>query len=312
MRDKMSGTARAVLGALALLAGPVAEAADTVPGPGVVRRDPAAAGLIPLADNLEKGASTVVAEVDGTKVTMGMVADRLREMPAEMVVLPSTVVYQMALEDLVNQRALAVKARALGMDKDPRVVRRIELATDHELARALALRVVGEMVTEDAVKRQYDQVYRDRPGAEEVQLRVIATRTESDATMVLSRLRSGASFGALAREYSVDPSGPATGGEIGYVRRDLLTPEIGAVAFALAPGQLAAYPVPSGGSWFVIEVEGRRQRSPPTLEEARWRVLGELNRAASEELLAKTRASVVVTDFGPSGGSGSAGAGPRK
>lgn len=62
-----------------------------------------------------------------------------------------------------------------------------------------------------------------------------------------------------------------------------------------------AFPVLSNGAWFLIKVECRRQRSAPSLTEARNQILGELNPAASQEVFARTRASVKVKDFGPTG-----------
>jgi peptidyl-prolyl cis-trans isomerase C len=49
----------------------------------------------------------------------------------------------------------------------------------------------------------------------------------------------------------------------------MLSPEIGSVMFALAPGQLTEYPVRSHAAWFIIRVKERRQSPAPTCEAAR-------------------------------------------
>ena len=59
------------------------------------------------------------------------------------------------------------------------------------------------------------------------------------------------------------------GGDLGYASFDALAPEIAPVIFALSPGQVSPYPVRSPAGWFVIRVEGRRQRGTPTFDEAR-------------------------------------------
>lgn len=275
-------------------------------------RDPAAATPAQTADQLEKSADTVVADVNGAPITLGMVADRLRAMPQAMGALPTGVLYQGALDALIEQRALAVKARELGLDKDPVTIRRITVATDQELGRALLRRIEPEMVTEEAVAKFYAATVAGKPGPEEVQFRVIATATEDEAVALSRRIAEGSGFADIARQYSVDPSA-AAGGEIGYARRDRLSPEIGAVAFALAPGQVTAFPVLSNGRWFIIQAEGRRQQSTPSLEESRSRLVAELNRAAGQEIFMKTRASVVVKDYGATGkqGSGDAASGKK-
>jgi peptidyl-prolyl cis-trans isomerase C len=278
---------------------PGAPPAPASPAP----RDPNSNSLAQLADQFEKSPNTVVADVNGTPITLGMVADRVRELPAKLSILTPAAVYKGVLDDLVQQRALAVKAKDLGLDKDPTTLRRIQEATDREMAQAMTRRILPELVTGKAVKDQYEATVAGRPGQEEVQFRVIATATEAAANDALAALRNGTDFSKLAHEVSKDPSS-LKGGEIGYARRDLLTPEIGAVTFALMPGQTTAYPVPSSGLWFVIQVEGRRQPGPPPLDAVREQIVGFLTRAATTEILHKSLAAVVVNDYGMTGMSG--------
>jgi hypothetical protein len=160
---------------------------------------PAVNGLLQLADQFDKSAGTIVADVSGTPITLGMVADRLRDLPPQLAVLPPTVVYKAALDDLIQQRALAIKARELGVDKDAVAQRHIGEATDHELARAMAQRILPELVTEKAIRGRYDAMFAGKPGPDEVRFRVIATATESAANDVLTALHNGAGSIQLQR-----------------------------------------------------------------------------------------------------------------
>jgi peptidyl-prolyl cis-trans isomerase C len=264
---------------------------------------PAVNSLMQLADQFDKSAGTIVTDVNGTPITLGMVADRLRDLPPQLAVLPPTVVYKAALDDLIQQRALAIKARELGIDKDAVAQRHIGEATDHELARAMVQRILPELVTEKAIKDRYDAMFAGKPGPDEVRFRVIATATEAAANDVLTALHNGADFDKLAHDESKDPSS-FNGGEIGYTRRDLLTPEIGAVAFALLPGQTTAYPVRSNGHWFIIQVQGRQQTAAPPLDAVREQIVAALTRQADAEISRKARAAVTVKDYGMTGTSG--------
>jgi peptidyl-prolyl cis-trans isomerase C len=261
---------------------------------------PASPSLADLAAQFDKSADTVVADVNATPITLGMVADRLRAFPEKFAALPATLVYKAALDDLIQQRALAVKAKVLGLDKTAATQRQIAEATDRVLGQALMRRVIPEMITEKAIENGYNATVAGKPGPEEVQFRVIATATDADAMIALDRLSHGVDFGTLARTVSKDPSA-LNGGEIPYTSRDKLTPEIGAVAFALMPGQITAFPVHSNGLSFILQVEGRRQQTTPTLAEAKASLMPELIRAASTEILRKAREAVVVNDFGPTG-----------
>jgi peptidyl-prolyl cis-trans isomerase C len=268
--------------------------------PAATPDDKPAGSLADLAAQFDRTPDTVVADVNGSPITLGTVADRLRDFAPNLATLPASMVYKAALEDVIQQRAMAVKARELGVDKDPATQRRIQSATDHELALAMIRRILPEIVTDQAIQDRYDTTIAGQPGQEEVQLRVVTTASEADGRLVLAALAKGAEFGAVARQSSRDPSSVA-GGEIGYASRDRLTPEIGAVAFALSPGQTSLFPILSRGVWFVIQVEGRRQLATPTLAESKPLLTAALTSEASGVILRKSRAAVVVDDFGPTG-----------
>jgi peptidyl-prolyl cis-trans isomerase C len=259
-----------------------------------------AGSLAQLAAQFEKSPDAIVAEVNDTPLTAGMVADRLHDFPGKFSALPAPLVYKGALDDLIQQRALAVKAKELGLDKIPETQRRIAEATDRTLAQMLVQQLVPQMVTDKGVENIYNSTIAGRPGPEEVQFRVIAAATEAEARDLLDVLARGADFAALAQKYSKDPSG-LTGGEIDYAPRNRLGPEIGAVVFALQPGQTTAFPVRAAGMWFILRVEGRRQQGTPTLAETRAIVSAELAQEASAEIYRKARAAVVVHDYGPTG-----------
>ncbi|MDF3935214.1 peptidylprolyl isomerase [Pseudomonas citronellolis] len=84
---------------------------------------------------------------------------------------------------------------------------------------------------------------------------------ERRARALARRLRGGENFAELARRYSRDTTAGA-GGDLGYFPRGTMVPEFEAVAFAVAPGELAG-PVHSRYGWHLILVEERRAAQPP-------------------------------------------------
>lgn len=63
---------------------------------------------------------------------------------------------------------------------------------------------------------------------------------DTRAADALRRARAGEDFGALVREYSVDESSKALNGEIGYISRGDLVPELETAAFSLlVPGEVS-------------------------------------------------------------------------
>ncbi len=265
--------------------------------PAVARGDDTIAAL---ASQLDKAPTTVVATVNGTPISLGALADRLRELPPNMKTLSAKELFNLALNDLVQQRAAVLKAKELHLDSDPRVQRRMTEASDHELISALLAREAPADITDQAVQDLYKKDIADKPGPDEVQLRVIVTPTKAEADEALRRIGDGMDFAEAARTYSHDSS-KATGGEIGYVQKNQLSAETGAVAFALAPGQMTAFPVFSNGLWFILRCEGRRQRAAPTLADAAPQLRRQLLQQAAVAVLKTALEAAKVQVFGAVG-----------
>jgi peptidyl-prolyl cis-trans isomerase C len=64
--------------------------------------------------------------------------------------------------------------------------------------------------------------------------------------------------------------------------------------FALLPGQVSPYPVTSVAGYFVLRVEGRRQRATPTFDEARPQLEHELRNEAVREAITSLLTEVKI------------------
>jgi peptidyl-prolyl cis-trans isomerase C len=218
--------------------------------------------LYDAAPAFDKAANTVVAEVEGRPITMGDVGDAIRALPPNLAKLSFETLYPGILRQLINQQALVVRASQQGVDEEPAVRRRVKAAADRQLSEEYMQRELSKGITETALLERYNRDISGRPGEEEASVRVILTDTEKAAADVIAELRGGADFTTVARRVSKDPTAPA-GGDLGYVTRGGLNPQVGAVAFALPPGQVAPYPVRVEARWFVVKVDDRRRRPTP-------------------------------------------------
>jgi peptidyl-prolyl cis-trans isomerase C len=213
-------------------------------------------------------AGTIVAEVGTRTVTWGDVADAIRAMPAIVSGLPIQQIYQNATGQLMQQKALALAAEKAGLHRTVSAQRRMQNAADDALGHELLRRSLTPNTAENSLRAIYDGAMAGKPGPDQVRARIIMVESQEAASGLIQRLRMGADFSALARDFSRDATA-TEGGDLGYARLDMLTPELGAVVFALAPGQMTAFPVRSGSYWFIIKVEGRSQLPSPSFEEAR-------------------------------------------
>src|SRR5271170_1209476 len=92
-----------------------------------------------------------------------------------------------------------------------------------------------------------------QPQVVKVPMRIIVTETPDKAEHVLSELKAGADFAAVAKAESVDPTA-ADGGSLGAVSPDDLRTELRSAMQGLDPGQFSGIVrIPSG--YAILEIE---------------------------------------------------------
>ena len=102
--------------------------------------------------------------------------------------------------------------------------------------------------------------------AAEVQLR---------ANEILTQIREGADFAALASELSEDPGSKTNGGDLGFFARGQMVKEFEDAAFSLEPGTVSEL-VKSEYGYHVIRVEEHRDAQQRSFEEVREELAAEL------------------------------------
>ena len=148
-------------------------------------------------------------------------------------------------------------------------------------------------VTEQAMKKVYDDAVKQMGGDEEVRARHILVQTEDEAKKILADLKKGANFETVAKEKSKDPSAAAQGGDLGFFTKDQMVPEFADVAFKLQKGQLSD-PVKSQFGWHIIKVEDKRTKAPPPFEQVKDQVETFVQRKAQAEYVTKLREAAKV------------------
>ena len=67
----------------------------------------------------------------------------------------------------------------------------------------------------------------------------ILVKKNSEALMVLDRLKNGESFTNLAKELSIDKASGKRGGDLGFFRKGMMVKQFEDVAFRLEKGQIS-------------------------------------------------------------------------
>jgi peptidyl-prolyl cis-trans isomerase C len=244
-----------------------------------------------IADHLDVEPAKIVMQIESETITQGDLAGVIRTLPPGMANLGYQEVFRRALDIMARQKAMAWHARREHLDKDPAVIHDVSLAAERVIADAWLKHQGDAVVTDQALHTRYDSEIAGKPGPDEVHARLILVPTLAEAQTVTQVLQMGADFSEQAREHSKDPTA-GMGGDLGYVTRDSMTPEVAVVMFALAPGQTTAYPVPTQVGYFIIKVEGRRTGVTPTFEQARTRLELELRTDAISKAVGSLLSSI--------------------
>jgi len=232
----------------------------------------ATAGLIACLGLFTSVSASAQVLVEGAGVTItvnDLLAETLRMAPAARKTILSSPaqVSQMAF-NLYARRQLGNATRQSIADDPAITLAALALAQDRYLSDIRLQRLDDENKPSEAALEQLARTtYKAEPKRfmqpEEIRVRHILIKKDTPdakakADDLLRQLRAGASFEALALEFSADPGSAAKGGDLGFIPRGRTVPPFEAAAFALnTPGELAG-PVESPFGLHIIRLEERR------------------------------------------------------
>jgi len=213
----------------------------------------------------------VMARVDGTLIRRSDVereAQAQAPSPGSIPPQPESEEFAEILEQLIDQRLLALEARRRGLNQSDEARRRLALAEERILGNVLVETALADAVTDETVRRIYEEQIRLIQLGEEVRARHILVDTREEAEALAALLDAGEDFAELAIRVSQDHATRLEGGDLGYFSREGILPSFGSVAFATDEGEISD-PFQSEFGWHILRVVDRRRQPPPSLESMR-------------------------------------------
>lgn len=223
---------------------------------------------------------------------------------------------QKSLDDLIDQELLYQDAVAKGLKPERKLVdERIDAVrgrfrskkdykkalkdagiTEDQLRERAAKAILVEAnirkniieparVSDEALKDYYNKNTSKFKQPESARLRIISVLDENKGKEALAKIKAGEDFGDVAARMSED-NYRIKGGDIGYVHKGRILPELEDAAFKMKPGEISGL-IKAEGMWFIIKLEDLKPANQMTFEESKTKLKQDLENKNAAELKEK-------------------------
>ncbi len=207
---------------------------------------------------MAQDAATVVAKVNGEDITLGQMLAMKSGLPAEATALPDTALWDLLLDQMIRQTAVAQEGAKAMTARDKAA---LEIDRRAYLSGAALERVAAGEPTEEDLKAVYDKMFGGAEPKTEYHAKHILVQTEDEAKAIKAKLDEGADFAKLAEANSTGPSGP-NGGDLGWFTADRMVKPFADAVVAMDKGTVSD-PVQTEFGWHVISLEDTRTMEAP-------------------------------------------------
>ncbi len=243
--------------------------------------------------------NTVLANIDGQPITEADVQMTMRDLAQQFAKIPAEKQKSAALQALIEIRLMAAQGRTEGIDQTQEFKRQQQFLMDRVLHQSVIDSAVASKITEEDLKKRYDEEIARMPVENEINARHILVKTEEEAKKLVAELDSGAKFEELAAKHTTDPSGKDTGGDLGYFGAGMMVPEFEKAAFALEIGSYTKVPVATQFGFHIIKLIEKRAKPAPAFEQVKDQIKSALLRDRYTAYLDTLRAASKVEILDP-------------
>lgn len=199
-----------------------------------------------------------------------------------------SVIYNIVLNEAIDQRLLALKALEKKLDQEPEVIRRLAAAREFTLSDVMLEKQIKNKVNDRTIEKLYVEQKYLRGQRDEIQVRHILVEDFKVASKITMKLSEGESFDDLVSEYSKDIYTNESGGILPYFSKDMMDDEFSKLAFSLTIGEVSS-PIETKDGWHIVEMLKRRRAPQPKLPEMRESIIDFMTYDEVNSLLSKLR-----------------------
>jgi peptidyl-prolyl cis-trans isomerase C len=197
------------------------------------------------------------------------------------------------LNEIIDQKLLAIAAQNKKLDQDPKIREAIEDAVEQVLANAMIQLEISTLDLGDPALQKY---YRDHADQfrlpDRIKARHIITRTRQDAETALRELEGGRNFDQIASNVNIDAT-RSSGGDLGFIPRGIMVKPFEDALFSLREGETSAI-VQTGFGYHIIRAEKIQRGEMPPFESAKETIKTQMIHACIDQLKSGLRQKYAV------------------
>lgn len=196
---------------------------------------------------------------------------------------------------LVKRKLLVHEAEQQKLDDDENVALAIKLSREELLIRAVTAKYIQDNpVTDQDTKTRYDELKKEK----EYKVSHILLPSEEKAIEFIAKIKKGNSFRRIAKKHSLDQDSSKRGGNIGWVNRHGIAPQIYIAAAELKNKEIASAPVKSNYGWHIVRRDGSRKKQLPPYSKHKQKILELVHRERIDTLIDHllSKATVLQSD----------------
>lgn len=243
--------------------------------------------------NANAGANKgIAAKINGETIYINDLKQSYADHPQIKDRVPFEEFYAKTLDVFVNSKLVYQAAKAAKIEETPEFNRQLVTAKE-DLARKLYLeKMVEEKVTDEEVKKLYDEYTSKFESQKEVKAKHILVDTEEKAKEVIAKLKKGEDFEKLASQYSKDQVA-----DLGYFTKEMMVPEFSKAAFSMNKGEFSKTPVKTEFGYHVILVDDARASKPLELKEVEAQLKNMVTQKVVAEIFEELRNSAKIEKY---------------
>jgi peptidyl-prolyl cis-trans isomerase C len=249
------------------------------------------AAIVALASYSVAAEETVVARVNGVDITQSDLDFAASEVGSQLSQYPLPDRRRILLQFIIENELLAAAAEAGNLASSEEFEARLKYHRRLALREAYYEKSIRGAVSEEAVRKLYDENIGALKPEPQVHARHILVETKEEAEAVAERLKKGEDFAEVAKETSKDPR--AEGGDLGFFGRGQMVKPFSEAAFALEVDEISE-PVQTPFGWHIIKIEEKRDRKPPSFEDVKDALMAQLVQQMAAKMVQELNAAAKI------------------